>query len=351
MIEGSLRNLPLVDVFQVVATSNKSGTLSLIRGRRDARVIFKAGRIQYAHLSPGVHLAEILVRMELVSVCKMLTLLAQGERERLSLPLGLAAVEAGYLDEEGLRAGLERQVFEVLSELLTWRSGSFSFGEEVELALQMPVARGFDAMSVLMQVAQGLADYQDGAVKPTAVYQQVGDPTKVEMPSVGWDVLAAVDGRRHAASVAAEIDLPERQAYRLLHVLERLGVIAPSPFPVEVPLVLLLTPSNGHGRLLRLLLARSRAFAHVETEAQAAIEFLAQNHPRAIVVDDHGGAGWQFVREVRRIPGKNHLPVVVLTGKGSDGGVLARARRPRAHILVKPFQELDFQQLLSRMVG
>ena len=351
MIEGSLRNLPLTDVFQVVATSQKSGTLTLIRGRRQARVLFDGGRIRYAHLTPGVHLAEILVRMELVTVSEMLTLLSHQERESSSLTLGLAAVEAVYLDEKGLRSGLERQVFEVLNELLTWQSGSFSFGDELEEALQVPALKGFDAMMLLMQVAQELTDYEDGAVKPTALYQQVGDPTKVEMPASAWEVLAAVDGRRHAASVAAECDLPERQTYRLLQVLERLNVIAPAPFQVEVPLVLLLTPSNAHGRLLRLLLARSRAFPHIEAEPAAALDFLGQHHPKAIVIDDHDGAGWQFVRDARKIPGKSHLPVVVLTKTGPDRRTAGKARRAKALTLAKPFQELEFQQLLGRMVG
>ena len=351
MIEGSLRNLPLADVFQVVATSQKTGTLTLERGSRRARVLFDAGRIRYAHLAPGVHLAEILVRMDLVTVSEMLTLLSRKEKEKASLPLGRAAVEAGFLDEKGLRTGLERQVFEVVSELLDWRTGSFSFGEQIEESLKGPSMEGFDAMMLLMQVAQNQSDVDVSAVKVTAVYRQVGDPTKVEMPPSAWEVLAAVDGRRHAGSVAAELELPERQTYRILGDLERLGIIAPSPFQVEVPLVLLLTPSNANGRLLRLLLARSRALPHIEWDHSAAIEFLGQHHPRAIVVDDPEGSGWQFIRDLRKLPGKAHLPVVVLLPEGSERRMQGRARRMKALTLGKPFGELEFQQLLGRMVG
>ena len=350
MIEGSLRNLPLADVFQVVATSQKSGTLTLIRGRRRARVLFDSGRIQYAHLTPGVHLAEILVRMELVTVSEMLTLLSRKE-ERASLPLGRAAVEAGYLDEEGLRAALERQVLEVMSELLSWRTGSFSFGEEVEESLEGPQVQGFDAMMLLMQVAQDQAEGEEAAGMPTTIYRQVGDPTKVEMPASAWEVLAAVDGRRHAVSVAAELDLPERQTFRLLRDLERKGVIAPTPFNVEVPLVLLVTPSNAHGRLLRLLLARSRALPHIEWDPASALEFLDAHHPRAIVVDENGGGSWDLIRDLRRLPGKAHLPVVVLVPASAERRAAGRARRVKALLLAKPFQELEFQQLLGRMLG
>jgi hypothetical protein len=351
MLEGSLRNVPLTDVFQVVATSQKSGTLTLVRGRGRARVLFDQGRIRYAYMAPGVNLGELLVRMDLLTVSEMLELLVKQPRENPGLPLGLAAVGAGYLDEADLRVALERQVFEVLTELLGWRSGNFSFGEGDDRAQQVPLTHGFDAMMLLMQVSQLLADYEEGAVAPTAVYRQAGDPTKVSMPASGWEVLAAVDGRRPAASVAAELDIPERQVYSLLHALQGLGVVEPSPFPVEVPPVLVVTSSYGHGRLLRLLLLRCRAFPQIEAELPKALEFLAQKNPKAIVVDDHDGSAWQFVREVRRLPGKAHLPVVVLTPAGPDAGMLAKARRPRALTLAKPYKELEFQSLIQRMIG
>jgi CheY-like chemotaxis protein len=351
MIEGSLGNVPLTDVFQVIVTSQKSGVLTIGRGRSRARVHFAQGRIQYAHISPGVNLGEILVRMELLTVAEMLDLLLKQPRESAGLPLALAAVSAGYLDESDLHLALERQVFEVLTELLGWQVGNFSFGENSDRATQFPVEHSFDAMSLLMQVAQQLTDFEEGAVKPGAVYRQAGDPTKVEMPASGWEALATVDGRRTAASIAAELELPERQVYHVLHKLERLGVVEPSPFQVESPQVLLLTPSNAHARLLRLLLLRCRTLPRIESDPQACLSFLAENHPRALVVDDHDGSSWQFLREVRRLPGKSHLPVVVLTSPGPDTRGLAKMRRPRALTLAKPFAELEFQQLLTRMVG
>jgi hypothetical protein len=34
-----------------------------------------------------------------------------------------------------------------------------------------------------------------------------------------------------------------------------------------------------------------------------------------------------------------------------DGGFFARLRRPKAHTLPKPFAELEFQQLVTGLVG
>jgi hypothetical protein len=351
MIEGSLRNVPLTDVFQVIVTSQKSGVLTITRGRSRARVHFAQGRIQYAHISPGVNLGEILVRMDLLTVFEMLELLQKQPRESAGLPLALAAVSAGYLEEADMHLAIERQVFEVLTELLGWQVGNFSFGESGDRTTQFPVEHSYDAMSLLMQVAQQLADYEEGAASPGAVYRQVGDPTKVEMPVNGWEALASADGRRTAASIAAELELPERQVYHVLHKLERLGVVEPSPFQVESPQVVVLTSSHAHARLLRLLLLRCRTLPRIESEPQACLGYLAENHPRALVVDDHDGSSWQFLRDVRRLPGKSHLPAVVLTEPGPETRGLARMRRPRALTLAKPFPELEFQQLLTRMVG
>lgn len=351
MIEGSLRNVPLSDVFQIVATGQKSGILTVIRGNARARIYFEQGGIQYAHISPGVHLGEILVRMDLLTTHEVQEILRRQHVENAGTPLGLMAVDMGLLEEQDLGQALERQVLEVVSELMSWSDGQFNFAERSGWASQAPTGHAVEAMALLMKVAQRLHEFEGGTVDPDVIFLRTGDPTKVELPAGAWEVLGYVDGKRTARSIAAELDLTERHVFHLMHELEQLGVIEPQPFRVEDPLVLAVSPSSALQRLLRLSLQRARLRAEVALDYEDALRVLPGIHPSALVVDDQEGAGWALVKELRRQSGQSHLPVLVLVDEVPKQGLFARTRRPRAEVLLKPFHEIEFQQKITRMVG
>ncbi|HKI58146.1 MAG TPA: DUF4388 domain-containing protein [Trueperaceae bacterium] len=351
MIEGSLRNVPLSDVFQIIATGQKSGILTVMRGKARARIYFEQGRVQYAHISPGVHLGEILVRMDLLTTHEVQEILRRQHVENAGTPLGLMAVEMRLIDEEDLKGALERQVLEVVSELMSWSDGQFNFAERSGWASQAPTNHSVDAMALLMSVAQRLHDFEGGLVDADTIYLRSGDPTKVEMPPGAWEVLGYIDGKRTARSVAAELDLTEKHVFHLMHELVERSVIEAQPFRVEDPLVLAVSPSSALQRLLRLSLQRARLRAEVALDYDDALKILPGMHPSALVVDDEEGAGWALVKELRKQAGQSHLPVLMLVDEEPKGGIFGRARRPRAEVLLKPFHEIEFQQIITRMVG
>ncbi len=351
MIEGSLRNVPLSDVFQIIATGQKAGILTVMRGQARARIYFEQGGIQYAHISPGVHLGEILVRMDLLTTHEVQEILRRQHVENAGTPLGLMAVDMGLLEEQDLGQALERQVLEVVSELMSWSDGQFNFAERSGWASQAPTGHAVDAMALLMRVAQRLHEFEGGTVEPDVIFLRTGDPTKVELPAGAWEVLGYVDGKRTARSIAAELDLTERHVFHLMHELQQLGVIEAQPFRVEDPLVLAVSPSSALQRLLRLSLQRARLRAEVALDYEDALRVLPGIHPSALVVDDQEGAGWALVKELRRQSGQSHLPVLVLVDEVPKPGLFSRARRPRAEVLLKPFHEIEFQQKITRMVG
>ena len=81
MIQGSLKNLPLTDMFQLIANSQKSGIMTLTRFEARARIYFDLGRISYAHMTPGNHLGEIMVRMDMLTFHDVQELLKRQRHE------------------------------------------------------------------------------------------------------------------------------------------------------------------------------------------------------------------------------------------------------------------------------
>lgn len=353
MIEGSLKDAPFSDVLQIIASGQKSGVLTVVRAHVRSRIYFERGRIQYAHLHPGIHLGEILVRMELLTTFEVQQTLLEQPTENPGTPLGLMAIHKGFLEETDLKSALRAQVLEVLIELMTWREGTFSFTERSLEASQMPTEHTLDAMFLLMEVANRLESWCEGDVDKDAVFEKSGDPTRLSLESEAWEVLGYVDGRRSALNVAAELDLPERQVYRILSDLHAQEMIRPSPFRVDTPLVLVISKSPALQRLIGLTLQRARLKVRALEGLEGGVGRVLEFRPRALVVDDGEGEAWEFVRELRALPGQGHLPVLILsqTPGPPSGGLFSRFRRPKATLMKKPFHEIELQQTVAGMVG
>lgn len=348
MIEGTLRNVPLADVFQIVVSGRKTGVLEVVRGDRNARIHFEVGKLRYASLRPGVHLGEILMRMDLLTAREVQELLAEQAHENAGAPLGHTAVRRGLLDDADLAAALQRQITEVVGELITWRDGAFSFTESPLVRTYVPSGHDVDAMLVLLEVAGMWQDVRADAVDGATVFARRGDPTSVALPDGAWEVLSQVDGRRSVRAVAAEADIPARRTYAILAELEELGVLARVPFPHEEPLVLVVSPSHALQRLLSLAAERVGVRTTVVGSGADAVATARGERPKAIVVDEDDGS-WPTVRGLRDVDGLAHVPLLVLSERPATRWT--RWRRPRADEMAKPFDELELQQWLGRRLG
>src|SRR5690606_11497873 len=277
-------------------------------------------------------------------------ILRRQHTENAGTQLGLMAVEMGLLREEDLRKALERQMLEVVGDLLSWSEGKFDFTDRALTASQAPTEHSIDAMTLLMRVAQRRHEFELVDVEPNTVFVRQGDPTRADMPTGGWEVLGYVDGKRSARSVAAELDLTERHVFHLLNELTKLGVLDKAPFTVEDPVVLVVSPSSALQRLIRLALQRAGFRVESVFEYAEATAAIDSHHPSAMVVDDDRvGTAWELVRELRKSPAHAHLQVLILLDEVPRSGLFRRL--PRAETLLKPFHELRLQEMVSQLVG
>lgn len=346
MLTGHLRNVPLAEVFQVLVTGHKVGTLEVRREDRVAILELDEGRIRYASLRPGVHLGEVLVRMDLLSSEEVQDILASQSREHAGAPLGFAAKRLGLVDDEELASAVRRQVAEVVAELLTWRDGAFTFTEAEVDRTYVPDGQAVDAMAVLMDVAAQLQDEDAARVAGGAVFDRAGDPTKVTLPDGAWEVLTQLDGRRTARAVAAELDLPQRRVFGILGRLEASEVVRRVALVEPEPRVLVLCTSEAIERLLGLLVLRSGGVPVLVSTLEAARARVAEVRPRAVLIDD-AGSGWRDATALRSEPGVAHLPLALITSERPNVG-WRWWRTPKLDVLARPFLEDEVRGWLER---
>jgi hypothetical protein len=148
-IIGSLEDLSLADIFQILASSQKTGVLyvNTVDGR--SSIAFKKGYVVSAS-RPDLsnRLGQLLLRDKLISRMDLEVCLA--EQSQTGLPLGEIILKRDIIKSEDLRAAMRQQVIETLNDIVNLEEGSFSFQTDATLPSDLVL---LDPQHVLLDVA------------------------------------------------------------------------------------------------------------------------------------------------------------------------------------------------------
>lgn len=126
-IEGSLQDVSLADICQLLALGRKTGCLSVTDRSNFGYVYFESGRVIYAQvLNRPDRLGELLVRNDVVSREDLQRAIEAQSRHRGSR-LGELLVREGSLTRGELHQFIRLQIEEAVYHLFTWKQGSFHF--------------------------------------------------------------------------------------------------------------------------------------------------------------------------------------------------------------------------------
>lgn len=125
---GDLEHLPIVDIIQLLNSTRKSGTLKLMGGKGESRLVFSEGHIICAnHSNNSVRLGQVLISMNAITPEALEQALEEQKRvgeERQ--PLVAMLVESGKIDKNLAFKGLEALIVMTIIDILTWDGGSFT---------------------------------------------------------------------------------------------------------------------------------------------------------------------------------------------------------------------------------
>jgi len=126
---GDLKAMPLTEVFQWVAFSNKNGELHLQKENDEVNIFFKNGRIVYVTSNiSSLLIGQLLLKYKMLNKSSLVKGLSL--QKQLKMPIGQVLIEYNFLDEENVRKILEIQVQEVVYHVLNWENGFFVFEEK-----------------------------------------------------------------------------------------------------------------------------------------------------------------------------------------------------------------------------
>jgi Domain of unknown function (DUF4388)/Tetratricopeptide repeat len=233
-IEGSLRELTIHDVFQMLDLSRKTGTLRVTSESREheGTVVFERGRVISASMrgSPAP-LGQLLVRAGRLTeedLARVRAMQAGGDARRLGeILLALELVGARELDRQ-----VRLQVEAVVFDLMSWREGLFSFQERDigAVAIDAPVhvstesllmegARRFDEWSHIVDKVPSLT------VVPVLATAPDDHATRLDLLPSEWEVLAAIDGVADLRGIAATLGRSDFEVAKVMYGLVSTGVV------------------------------------------------------------------------------------------------------------------------------
>jgi tetratricopeptide (TPR) repeat protein len=231
-IEGSLSDVGLADICQLLALGRKTGCLTLTDRSNFGYIYFDKGRVVYASvLNRPDRLGDILVKNGVIQPEEFSRAMdiqsEEGDRR-----LGEILVDIEALTEEALEKWISLQVEEAVYHLFAWDQGTFHFKpgelpeeEEVLLvslnadSLLLEGARRVDEWSVIEKEIHSL----ELLFKVT---RDPGEEDEVELTSNQRKLLPILDGSRTVREVVEESGLVEFEVGKAIYELVRAGFVA-----------------------------------------------------------------------------------------------------------------------------
>jgi hypothetical protein len=130
-LEGNLKDFSLADMFRLLATGQKTGTLFMEGDDAQGKVCFRDGRVYFASSNWNREsLGRRLVKAGVIAEKQLrqaLGLQKIQKKEKADRRLGQILVDEGYLEARVLESFIQEQINDTLFDLFRWEEGELRF--------------------------------------------------------------------------------------------------------------------------------------------------------------------------------------------------------------------------------
>jgi hypothetical protein len=237
-LQGSLHSFKLPDVLSFLATTRKSGTLTLTRGTHTSYVFFDAGAVVYAGSNQeDLRLSAILLRKKRISRSQFEAIDALMAKE--GGRFGQLAIQQRILSEDQLRDYLKVQVSEIIYDCFVWPDGAFTFVDELTLP-PYAVTIAVDLSNLIMEGARRIEEWEQCLQllpDSSVVYRVVSNPDKDEKITLSrdeWKILFLINGQRTLEELCHTAEDEPFQVYRVVYGLFANKLIEETPHDISI---------------------------------------------------------------------------------------------------------------------
>jgi tetratricopeptide (TPR) repeat protein len=230
-IEGSLQDVSLADICQLLAVGRKSGCLSITDRSNFGYIYFENGRVNHASvLNRPDRLGELLVTRAAITR-EQLAAAMDAQQKNRGMRLGQILVSQGSLSDEQLRRYISVQIEEAVYFLFKWSQGSFHFDpgqkpdEDPSFLVDIP------AESLLLEGARRIDEWSLIEKKISSldlIFQVVRAPKPDEMASLTpgqTKILEMLDGELTVEDLFKRSGMVDFDAGKALYGLVQAGFV------------------------------------------------------------------------------------------------------------------------------
>jgi hypothetical protein len=231
-LQGKIERFTLPEVFQLIASSRKSGTLGIQKDDSIVMVYFKDGNVVYGYgPRQTFHLGQLLKERGVISAQQLEEAIGVQAKTENSKRLGEILISRRSIDRTDLESVVIKQIEELLYSLLGWQTGSFKFYENqfptdeeitINLSVENVILEGLRRIDEMNMVKETLPDLE--AVYAIAA-SQAGRERAVTLQAAEWNIMALVDGRRTVNEICKVSPVDRNETLKKLAQLKLSGIV------------------------------------------------------------------------------------------------------------------------------
>lgn len=245
-LEGNLRDFSLEDMFRLLASGRKTGTLYMERPDAEGKVCFKKGRVFFASSNWNREsLGRRLVKAGVISEKQLrqaLGLQKIQKKEKANRRLGQILVDEGYLDSKVLENFIQEQINDTLFDLFRWDEGELRF-EADEACEDEDIGISVSVENIIMEAARRLELWNRIRQKIPSMDTRFimasapGDKSmEIHLKPKEWMLLCFLHGGRTVRELVELTGYNDFETARILYGMFAAGLIEKLGTPDEVPI-------------------------------------------------------------------------------------------------------------------
>jgi hypothetical protein len=233
-LEGNLTDFSLRDIFKLLESGAKTGSLIVSRGDVEGVVCFRDGLVFHAALGQAEPVAKRLAGAGVITVKQLRQ--AQGlmkiqKKEKADRRLGQILVDEGYLEAATLEEFITGQVADVLFDLLRWEEGELRFvsGEscpEADIGVAVPIVGALNLADQRLETWHRIAEEIPSAdtrfTMAAAPAEAEGD---ISLKPKEWALLCHLHGGRSVRELAELTGLSDYDAIVAIYEMYAGGLV------------------------------------------------------------------------------------------------------------------------------
>jgi hypothetical protein len=234
-LEGNLKDFSLADMFRLLASGRKSGTLHLDRPDAQGKVCFDKGRVFFASSNWNREsLGRRLVKAGVISEKQLrqaLGLQKIQKKEKAGRRLGQILVDEGYLDSKVLENFIHDQINDTLFDLFRWEEGNLRF-EGDESCDDEDIGIAVSVENIIMEASRRLEIWnkiREKIPSLNTVFTMAAAPgdksMEIHLKPKEWMLLCYLHGRRTVLDLIELTGYNDFETAKILYGMYSVGLI------------------------------------------------------------------------------------------------------------------------------